>query len=82
MASETTLAFGSLIFALVAAWFAYVGLSSEVVIATEAGEVANLQLMHIQSVNITISAGAAAVAAILAIGSAIVTAIRKAYEAP
>jgi hypothetical protein len=80
MGTETLLAFGSLIFALVAGWFIYAGLSVDVTIATEVGLVTNAQLMHVQATNIVIGIGSAVVSAILAVGSAIVAAIRRAYE--
>lgn len=76
MSSETTLAFFSAIFALIAGWFLYVGFTAEIVV----GETVNLQAMHIQSQNIATGIGASIVSAVLAIGSAIVTAIRRAYE--
>lgn len=82
MSAESLLAVGSALFAIVAGWFLYVGLSMNVVVATDAGEVANLQLMHIQASNTSIGIGAAIVSAVLATGSAIVTALRKSYEEP
>lgn len=78
MSSETNLAVISTIFMLVAAWFLYAGFSMEVVVTTEAGEIANLQLMHMQATDIAIGLGAAVVSSVLAIGSAIVAAIRRA----
>lgn len=80
MSSETTLAGTSFVFALVAGWFLYVGMSLEVTVTTAEGTVANLQLMHMQATNIAIAIGAAIVSAILAVGSAVVAAIRRAYE--
>jgi hypothetical protein len=80
MDSETTLGLGSFIFTAVAAWFIYVGVSADVTVATEAGEMANLQLMHIQATNIAIGIGSAVVAAILAVGAAIVGAIGRSSE--
>lgn len=80
MGTETLLALGSAIFALVAGWFLYAGLSADVLVATEVGLVANAELMHVQATNIAIGIGSALVSAILAIGSAIVAAIRRAYE--
>ena len=82
MKSEATLAFASFLFAVVAGWFFYAGLSIPVAVATEAGDVANLQLMQIQSTNIAIGIGAAVIAAILATGSAVVGVIRQASVAP
>lgn len=82
MDSDTSLAFGSVIFAMVAGWFLYAGWTLEVAVTTEAGEVANLQLMHIQAVNFAIGIGAAIVSAILAVGSAIVAAIGRASKEP
>ena len=78
MDSETSLAAGSVIFALVAGWFVYVGVAAETTIAYEGQIVANAQLMHIQTTNIAIGIGAAIVSAILLIGSAIIGAIRRA----
>lgn len=82
MDSDTSLAAGSVIFGLIAGWFFYVGLSADVSVMTDAGEVANLQMMHMQATNIAIGIGAAIVAAVLAVGSAIVGAILKASAPP
>lgn len=75
---QTVLEVIATIFAIIAAWFIYVGVSAGVTVTTEAGEVANLQLMHVQATNIQIGIGAAIVSAILLIGSAIIGAIRRA----
>ena len=75
--SDALLALGSFLFALVAGWFLYAGLSAGVTVATEAGEIANLQLMHVQATNIAIGIGASVVSAILAVGAAIVSAIGR-----
>lgn len=75
---QTVLEVLAAVFVIVAAWFIYVGVSADVTVATEAGEMANLQLMHIQSTNIAIGIGSAVVAAILLVGSAIIGAIRRA----
>lgn len=77
MDSGASLAFGSVIFALVAAWFLFVGISADVAVITEAGEIANLQLMHTQTSNIAIGIGSAIVSAILAVGAAIVSALSR-----
>lgn len=78
MDSETSLAGGSAIFALVAAYFLFLGFSAETTINFEGQIVANAQLMHIQATNILTGIGAAVVSAVLAAGSAIVGAIRRA----
>lgn len=75
---QTALEFLAAIFAIIAAWFFYVGFSADVTVITEAGPVANAQLMHIQATNIAIGIGAAVVTAILLVGAAIVGAIRRA----
>lgn len=77
MDSETSLGFGSVIFALVAAWFVFAGVSAETTVIYEGQTVANAQLMHVQATNIAIGIGSAVVAAILAVGAAIVGAIRS-----
>lgn len=82
MDSETGLAGGSAIFALVAAYFLFLGLSAETSIAYEGQIVANAQLMHIQSTNVLVGIGSAVVSAVLAVGSAIVGAIRQASAPP
>lgn len=75
MKSETLLAFGGCIFGLVSAWFLYVGFSAEVTVATAEGQVANLQLMHIQATNISIGVGSGLASIILWAACAIVCAI-------
>lgn len=77
MDSETSLAFGSVIFALIAGWFVYAGVSAETTIVYDGQTIANAQLMHIQATNIAVGIGSAIVSAILAIGAAIVGAIRS-----
>jgi hypothetical protein len=67
----------SVLFAIAAAFFLYSGLSMPTTIHDGTSEVANLQLMHTQSLNIAIAIGAAIVSAILAVGSAIVGAISE-----
>lgn len=64
MDSETSLAFGSVIFALVAGYFLFIGFSADVSAVNEAG------------LAISIAIGSAIVSAVLAIGAAIVSAIR------
>lgn len=67
------------IFTVVAAYFFYSGYAIETTIVTPGVEgfdgIANLQLMHVQSLNFATAIGAAIIAAILAVGSAIVAAI-------
>lgn len=76
--SDALLAIGSFIFALVAGWFLYIGFVADVSVPTDSGDVANLQLMHVQATNIAVGIGAALVSAVLAVGSAIVAAIHRA----
>lgn len=63
-------AIGTILFALVAAYF----LASGFMMATDmpsldgSGSVANLQLMHIQSINFATGIGAAIISAILSLG--------------
>ena len=70
------LSVGSGLFAIVAAYFLYSGFSTPTTITVEGNDIANLQLMHIQMLNISIGIGAAVVSAILATGAAIVGAIK------
>jgi hypothetical protein len=70
----------SAIFAVIAAYFLYSGFSLETTVASAGTPVgfdgvANLQLMHIQSLNFATGIGAAVVSAVLLIGAAIVGAI-------
>lgn len=71
---QTGLAFSGVIFAIIATYFLYSGFTLE----TTIGDTANLQLMHIQSLNFATGIGAAIISAILAVGSAIVGTITKA----
>jgi TRAP-type uncharacterized transport system substrate-binding protein len=71
------LAIASGFFALVATYFLYDGFLVQVVVPTTGGDVANLQLMHVQSLDISLGIGATVVSAIFAIGAAIVGQIRR-----
>lgn len=70
------LATTSAIFAIAAAYFLWSGFT----LATDIDGTANLQLMHIQSMNFATGIGAAVVSAVLAVGSAIVGTINGASK--
>ena len=77
--SQSLTAFGT-IFSLVSAYFLYVAFGIETTVVQPGAVqgfdgVANLQLMHLQSLNLEIGIGAAIVAAIFFVGAAIVGAI-------
>jgi hypothetical protein len=72
------LAMTSALFAFVAAYFLWSGFT----LVTDFDGTANLQLMHIQSLNFATGIGSAIVSAILAVGSAIVGTITKASAEP
>lgn len=78
MDSETSLALGSVIFAIVAGYFFALGFSVETTIIYDGQPVANAQLMHTQATYVLIGVGSAVVSAILATGAAIVAVIRRA----
>jgi multisubunit Na+/H+ antiporter MnhB subunit len=62
------------IFALVAGYFLFAGFTLDTSVATgEGGSVANLQLMHVQAMQVGIGIGAAVIASIFAIGAAIIS---------
>jgi hypothetical protein len=62
------------IFAAAAAYFLYSGLTLETSVADGAGgSVANIQLMHVQAMQVGLGIGAAIVASIFAVGAAIVS---------
>lgn len=73
---QTGLSFTAILFAIVSAYFLYSGFTLD----TAIDGTANLQLMHIQSMNFATGIGAAIIAAILAVGSAIVGAVSDAPE--
>jgi hypothetical protein len=77
---QTMLEVLAAIFVIIAAWFLYAGFSADVTVATEAGLVANAQLMHIQATNVAIGLGAAVIAALLLVGAGIIAAIRVASD--
>lgn len=68
---DKALGFASVLFAVIAAHFIYVAFSLETTVPTEAGDIANLQLMQIQSANLSIGIGAAIISAIFAVGAAL-----------
>jgi hypothetical protein len=76
----TGLAGFSILFAIVAGAFLFIGYSRETTVFTDGGEIANLQMLHLQSLDFAIAIGAAVISAILAIGSAIVAAINLAWS--
>lgn len=57
------------VFALVAGYFLFEGMTLD----TNVGDVANLQLMHVQAMQIGLGVGSAVIAAMFAIGAAIVS---------
>jgi hypothetical protein len=62
------------VFGVVAAYFLFVGITLDTAVSTgDGGTVANLQLMHVQAMNIGIGIGAAVISAIFAVGAAIIT---------
>jgi hypothetical protein len=64
----------SFIFALVAGYFLYVGLALDTSVSTDdGGAVSNIQLMHVQAMEIELGIGAAIIASIFATGAAIVS---------
>lgn len=75
MDRDTRLALTSVLFALLAAYSLWSGLSADTAVPTDQGEIANLQLMQIQSANIAIGIGSAVISAIFAVGAAIVGAL-------
>lgn len=61
------------IFSAVAGYFLFEGFTLDTSVGTgDGGSVANLQLMHVQAMQIGLGIGAAVVAAIFAVGAAIV----------
>lgn len=70
------------IFAIVAAYFLYSGFTLATSVTIEGQAVANLELMHIQSMNFATGIGAAIIAAVLLAASAIIGAIRRASSQP
>jgi uncharacterized membrane protein len=71
MDAKTVLAFASMLFAAVAAYFLYSGFTLDTTIAAEGQTIANLELMHIQSLNFATGIGAAIIAAIFGAASAL-----------
>ena len=82
MDGQTGLGATAFIFALVAAYFFYSGYTLPTSVNQDGqGYVANLELMHIQSINFATAIGASVIAAILAVGASIVSAINSRAEA-
>jgi uncharacterized membrane protein len=75
---QTGLAFSGVIFAIIATYFLYSGFTLE----TAIDDTANLQLMHIQAMNLATGIGAAIISAVLTVGSAVVGTIKEASEPP
>jgi hypothetical protein len=62
------------VFVLVGGYFLYSGLVMDTSVATgDGGTVANLQLMHVQAMKIALGIGSAVIAALFAVGSAIIS---------
>lgn len=68
----------SVLFWLAAAYFLYSGFTTPTLVETEAGEVANLQMLQIQALNFWLGIGSAVIAALFAVGAAIVGALNRA----
>lgn len=77
MSTQAGLGVTAMIFALVAIYFLYAGFTTPILVATEAGAVANLQMIQIQSLNCWLGIGAGIVAALFAVGAAIVGALDR-----
>lgn len=74
---RTGLYLGGAAFWVAAAWFIYSAFQIPMTIQTDGGEVANLQLMHIQSAKLILGVGAGIAAAILTGCGAIIEALRR-----
>jgi hypothetical protein len=72
------LAFSGVVFAIIATYFLFSGITLE----TTIGDTANLQLMHIQSMNIATGIGSAIISSILTVGAAIVGTVKEVSEPP
>jgi hypothetical protein len=65
------------VFVVIAGYFLFVGLTLDTSVAAgDGGTVANLQLMHVQAMQIGLGVGAAVIAAIFATGAAIISSRR------
>ena len=80
MDSSARLALSSVLFAFAAAYFLYSGFTTPTVVETEAGEMANFQLLQIQALNFWLGIGSAIISALLAVGSSIVGALSSGAE--
>ena len=74
---KAALGIASMAFALIAIYFVVSAGLISTTVQTDAGPVANLELMHAQSLNMAEGIGAAVISAILAIGAAIVAALQR-----
>lgn len=79
---QTVLEVTASLFALVAAYFLYSGFALDTNVTIEGQTIANLQMMHIQSLNFATGIGAAVIAAVLLAASAIIAAIREVSSQP
>jgi hypothetical protein len=61
-----------MVFSIAAAYFLYSGFATP----TAIDEVSNLQLMHIQTINVSIGIACAIIASLFAVGASIVGAVR------
>lgn len=66
----TGLKFAAALFWVVCAWFIFIAFRGPMTVPMGADQVANLQLMHIQSMNTIIGVGAGIVGAIFAVAAA------------
>lgn len=74
--SRAVLSGGAVLAGIGAAYFVFSGYALDTTISTAAGDMANLQLMHVQSINFAAGIGLAIIAALLFVGAAIVEALR------
>ena len=79
---KETLATAAVAFALIAAYFIYSAVTLPTSLEIEGELVANLELMHAQSINMAEGIGAAIVSAIFTVGAAIVGALRPDSSSP
>lgn len=71
MSTRFNFNFVGALFTVAAGYFLFVGLTLQTTIGSGGETVANLQLMHIQAMDIAIGIGAAIVAAIFVVGAAL-----------
>lgn len=78
MGGSIRLSIAAVVFGLAAFWFLFWGFTMNTTVNPDGlGDVANLQMMHVQSLNFAVGIGAAVMSAIFFAGSVIVGALRK-----